>query len=314
VKHVVRESPTRVHIELTTHCNLRCVFCAHSDSQSSEHMPRDVSRIVMRDLLPSCEEVELQGTGEALLYPGFDRVLRTAANCGCVVNLITNGLLLTRRHIDMLMESRSQLVISVDGATARTYEWHRHGASFSVLLAKLKMWQEASLSASQLVPPPSLTLHMTLTAQNIHELCSVVLMASRFQADAVFVSIVRRARNREAIWRELRLDSRREEVHGELLGAQAEARELGIAFACSSLLPSGSGVRPLCPAPWEHVYIGASGDVYPCCQFQQSMGNCRSSPFSAIWQGEAFASLREEMASGVLPEECRQCVLPWALP
>lgn len=307
--------PKRVHVELTTYCNLRCVFCAHSQADGFSHIESEVVELLERVLIPNVDEIELQGTGESLLFPEFSRVLQACSDRDCGITLITNGTLLNAERMRELVTAGCQLVVSLDGAVPDTFEFHRRGARFGQVFANLLQWKSLRRLPSATSHTASLSLSITLTARNVSEVGAVVQLADRIGADAVFASVVRRSIAGEAMWRELCLDGRTEEVRAALQQGSAEARQAGIVFDSSSL-PFGDSVARdndvVCPAPWEHVYIGCGGDVFPCCQFRSSMGNCRRERFEEIWRGGRFTALRQEIERGKCPEECRRCVLPWS--
>lgn len=307
--------PKRVHVELTTHCNLRCVFCAQSCAKGCSHIRREVVELVEGVLIPHIDEIELQGTGESLLFPDFSRVLRACVARDCRITLITNGTLLNSERMRELVMAGCQLVVSLDGAVAETFEFHRCGAQFEQVLAHLLQWKALRRVPSATSHAASLSLSMTLTARNLSEVRAVVRLADRIGADAVFVSVVRRAIVDDAVWREVCLDGRAQEADEALQQGIVEARRLGIVFGSSSLPRDESraaGNTSECPAPWEHVYIGCEGDVFPCCQFRSSMGNCYRESFEAIWWGDRFAALRQQMERREYPHECTRCVLPWS--
>ena len=309
----VRKTPSRLHLELTTHCNLKCVFCSHTDFETVRHLPDLVASVVINDLLPNCLEIELQGTGESLMYPGFDAVISAARARGCLINLITNGHQLTGDRMKMLIQSGCQIVVSMDGGTSQIYEWHRRGGQYNNLLTNLKNWKHLSKVKFCSSHAASLIIHTTLTSKNINELIPIVQLSADLKVDGVFVSVIRRARSDDQIWRNISLEEHRDKVEQNLMLAEVEAHKLGIYFASSSPFGMGKATTPraLCPSPWSHAYISVDGDVYPCCQFKTPLGNCIDTPFQDIWRGSAFHALRSRMTKMDLPEECKNCVLPW---
>ena len=91
-------------IEITSRCNLRCVYCVHPKmSRAKEDMPETTfvqalgwaRRFVERG---SQHELNLAGIGESTLHPEFVRYVhlaREAVGPACTLVLATNGLLVT---------------------------------------------------------------------------------------------------------------------------------------------------------------------------------------------------------------------------
>jgi radical SAM protein with 4Fe4S-binding SPASM domain len=271
-----------------------------------------VADMLVRELLPQSREVELQGTGETLLYPGFDRILDAAAASGARINLITNGTLLTCRRLEQLASVGCHLVVSFDGANADSYEWHRRGARFDQVVANLSRWREVREDARSKGQEPSLTANMTLTAKNLTESGQAVSLFAGLEFDAVFFSVVRPSTIDAAVWESIRTDPHEDRVRAALAEAKTEAERCGITFGSSWHEQAKANEPGVCPAPWEHVYVAWNGDVFPCCQFRTSLGNCLERPFDEIWKGRAFAELRRAAVDGSMPPECAECVLPWA--
>jgi MoaA/NifB/PqqE/SkfB family radical SAM enzyme len=226
------------------------------------------------------------GRVQALLYPRFDEILAVAVDSGVRINLITNGTLLSSERLERLAAGGCQLVVSLDGASASSFEWHRPGASLQAVLSNLSAWPNARRRAEASGRQPSLTGHITLTSMNIEEAGDIVALMGKLEFDGVFVSIVRRSQMSDAMWTLLNLDTCRERVHTALLKCEEQAKKYAMSFDSSCEKPI-SVKRPesqMCCAPWEHVYIAWDGSVYPCCQFQSPLGNCIEESFSAIWQ------------------------------
>jgi radical SAM protein with 4Fe4S-binding SPASM domain len=149
---------------------------------------------------------------------------------------------------------------------------------------------------------------------NIEEVEDIVALMGRLAFDGVFISVVRRSQMSDDMWALLNLDACGEQVQSAMLNAKAQANKYGISFDSSGESPMSDKCFALrmCCAPWEHVYIGWDGSVYPCCQFQSSLGNCVEDSFTTIWHGAGFEDLRQQMLDGDLPVECRDCMLPWS--
>ena len=66
-----------------------------------------------------------------------------------------------------------------------------------------------------------------------------------------------------------------------------------------------------CILPWVHQYIGAQGDVKPCCIYQHKyeLGNLKKNSLEEIFNNEETKKLRLDMLNGVKRPECKECTL-----
>src|SRR5438045_1843936 len=120
--------PTYVQIEPVGQCNLRCQMCAIQFRQDGPpfgplaFMDYDLYTSLL-DQFADLEELQLQGLGEPMMHPRFFDMVRYAVGRGIQVSTNTNGTLLNARRAEQCVTSGlGELHISLDGATAETYE------------------------------------------------------------------------------------------------------------------------------------------------------------------------------------------------
>jgi MoaA/NifB/PqqE/SkfB family radical SAM enzyme len=135
---------------------------------------------------PALSRLHLQGLGEPLLNPHFFAMARHAAERGIEVSATSNGMLLDGRSAALCVESGlACLHVSIDGATAATYESIRKGASFARLRANLgHLFREKARVRSAL---PAVRMTVVLMRRNLRELPDLVSMAADLGMEEVFV-------------------------------------------------------------------------------------------------------------------------------
>lgn len=107
--------PLGVELEITTACNLRCRHCLQSD-YSSVFMSIEKARWIINQLSKAgVFEVSIIG-GEPFSHPQIEDIISAADGAGFAIGLTSNGLLITKKHIDLMagMENIS-MAISIDG-------------------------------------------------------------------------------------------------------------------------------------------------------------------------------------------------------
>ena len=93
--------PRRYVLVLTNLCNLRCTFCFQERKKRPDHMTTE-DWLKFIEQIPNNSRVTLTG-GEPLVYKDFDKIFQKC-NENKETNIITNGLLLTEKNIDLLLK------------------------------------------------------------------------------------------------------------------------------------------------------------------------------------------------------------------
>lgn len=100
------------HIDLTNHCNERCIHCYHTFDQydySKEMSFEDVCQLVDRLEELGVFSLVLSG-GEALLRKDIFDIMEYISNKGMMITLFTNGVLLTEETVQKLHQYRIKLI------------------------------------------------------------------------------------------------------------------------------------------------------------------------------------------------------------
>jgi len=79
-----------VQIEVTTHCNMACFYCA-GRTMPQRHMPKERFEAILARLPKRRLTVSLQGEGEPFLHPHFWDLAALVAAAGHIPFTITNG-------------------------------------------------------------------------------------------------------------------------------------------------------------------------------------------------------------------------------
>lgn len=118
-------APFTAGIELLPDCNFRCIHCYAASDRCSESKTMTTEEIYkMIDILVEHDCLELYFTGgECLSHKDFFDIYKYAKKKGILVSVLTNGSLISQKHIDLWLEYPPELVsISLYGASEETYE------------------------------------------------------------------------------------------------------------------------------------------------------------------------------------------------
>jgi radical SAM protein with 4Fe4S-binding SPASM domain len=323
-------------MDVVNQCNLRCVMChfsaeAYYRRKKHEISVEDFERIA-EQVFPLCAQVSLSIGTEPLLHSRIGELVAIAASYRIPwIYMHTNGLLLTERLIEQLIDARfNQLSISIDAATRDTYEKIRVGGQFEKLITNIRAVGQARLRRG--TATPHVCFNVVLMRSNITELPAIVQLAHDLGVSGVAAVHMMHFREamvdpeRESLRHHKDLCNRMLEEAGALAARLGMPTQLPERFATSSAAlgsvrtesrhrdlmylpredkrPSAPG----CPFPQHFVGIDADGSVFPCGWWhgETPMGNIRTESFEQIWT-TTYARLRAEHRNGVLRTICETC-------
>lgn len=333
--------PTELQVEVTSACNLRCAMCLVSYrapvNKITGAMPPELFGPLVESL-PRLRRLTLQGLGEPLLSPYLLDLVGHAKARGIVVGFNSNATLLSRRMADRLVGTGLDwLHVSLDGASAATFEGIRGGADFERVVSNLAGLVAAKRAAGSATP--WVRAVFVAMRRNVAELPDLVRLLARTGVDELRVQNlshtfsdtdpagryagIREFTAREALW---------SGVEGSTTGgpgADGEAAESAFAAARDAAGESGLALRlprlaprppararpgePGCTWPWDSAYVTSAGVVQPCCMVmgddRVALGRLDEQPFPEIWYGEPYREFRRRLFGTDPPEVCRGCAL-----
>lgn len=306
-----------VFMDQNNKCNLRCLMCGFSDPRVEKltryDMPSELFAKIAADVFPRANYLALSCLTEPFMTRDFlsrlDLVKRYAVP---VTEIITNGTLLNTRRIRKLIEIPiSRIGISLDGATARTYESIRIGAKFTEVLNNIRLLQEMKrLAGSDL---PALRLIHVLSEKNVHEFAGFLDLAESLGVSFIDVRTVipfTNARDQgtdeESFWTKVAecrqlLESWKQCTGVGDLGYLRPHREPGNLY-------DESGERRQCRVIFDNITIQFNGDVVPCMAWERPpLGNLATQTLDEILAGPALRAARREWAEKKPGVDCRYC-------
>src|SRR3954465_1614679 len=181
--------PDHLQLEVTSACNLRCRMCLVSyrppGNKADGAMPYDVFLRLLDDL-PTLRRLTLQGLGEPLLSPYLLDMVREAKRRGRTGGFKTNGTLLPRGAAAPLVAlGLDWLHVSLDGATAATFEGIRDGASFDRVATNLRGLHAAKRAAG--AERPWTRVVFVAMRRNVAELPALVRLLASWRVDELRV-------------------------------------------------------------------------------------------------------------------------------
>lgn len=319
--------PRELQVEVTGACNLRCHMCLVRYQPPLNRITGSMCLHTFRtllDALPGLERVTLQGLGEPLMAPDLMAMISEATERGIVVGFNTNGTLLTRDKAAELVDAGlGWLHVSVDGATAATYEAIRDRAGFDRVAANVAGLVDVMREKEAGTP----LLRVVFVAQrsNYRELPALVGLVAGWGVPELRVQNlshdfsdtdpsgayggIRRYTEGQALWGDAAADACRVFEEAALV-----AEELGVRLRLPEVEappPTRPAGTPGCDWPWRSAYVTHDAKVQPCCMIMGTdravLGDAERDDFATIWGNDAYRRFRRRLLGDDPPEVCRGC-------
>ena len=185
VKHV-----SKLRLAIDDSCNLRCPSCRNQLIFHKEGSPYRLG-IRLADKINSWlttnenpVQVHIGSDGDpfaSLVYRHFMKNTPRSANI--TYSLLTNGLMFKEFHhsIPHVINNMDELGVSIDGASAATYEKLRLGGKWHKIIEALECIAELKQKQNF-----QFHLHMVVQQDNWHEMESMLEMAHMYKVDRVY--------------------------------------------------------------------------------------------------------------------------------
>ncbi len=324
--------PKFLQIEPVGQCNLRCKMCSiqfRTDGPPNgppAFMKFEVFTQLL-DQFPDLEELQLQGLGEPMMHPRFFDMVEYAVGRGVSVGANTNATYLSALRAERCVSSGlGNLHISIDGATAETYNRIRVRAHFDRVITNVERLTATRRRLG--ADTPRVRMVVVAMRENLHEFPDLVRLASRLGIDAVFVqhlchdfgesSLPERYRPmRDFVDAETLTHVDPDEVARVFDDARRVADELGVDLRLPRVRPRahppGTPGPKRCDWPWRGAYVSYQGLAMPCCMVSTpdriQFGNMAERGVEPTWNGPEYQAFREALSSDEPPEVCRSCAI-----
>ena len=305
--------PIKLDIENVSRCNFRCTMCQVSDWPKMQRAA-DMSLADFRALLdgqPGLTEIKLQGMGEPLLAaePYFG-MIRHARSRSLWVRSTTNASLLhLKDNYKKLVDTDiCELQVSIDGATAPTYEAIRRGGKFKRVAANCEKLNAYARADGR----HRTRMWVVVQKGNFHEIDQFPELAARLGFARLTLSLDLNDWGQDR-WRQT---NDQVDMHRSFDLAQARAmvergRALGVDVSFW-FIDEKYDVRDktkLCPWPFERAYISSDMRVVPCCMISNpeisDLGDARE--LTAVWNSDTMRDFRRAHLEGRIPKICKSC-------
>lgn len=282
-------------IDLNDGCNLKCTMCGPRASlRDQKVLPLEDFRTKVAPVFARVADFQLGCACEPLMLPYLAEALGLMRHYMAPElrgQLITNGTLLKESTARLLLASGvlGKIRISIDGATAQTYEDIRKGARFNKVMENVARLCELRTQGGHDV---LVEFNYTVMRSNFQELPRLIMLASKMGVDSVTT-------HKLAPF-DLRFidETFKQAVTASLDEACAMAKVVGVAFQAPTYRTEAefSGwTRSVCEAPRDGFRLDPDGFLTPQCHAAQksgATGNLLRQSIEEILESENFRHYR----------------------
>src|SRR5215469_5758450 len=190
--HALRGAGLRhlvVRMDTINLCNLRCKMCYYSFDykRKKEQMDLALFSKIADQLFPKTRFLYLSCATEPLVNKEFADFVQLTGKYGVpFTSFCTNGQLMTEDVVRACIDANiSQIIFSIDGATAATYEEIRRGGKWERLIENLDLVASVKRGAGS--RKPAVRMNFTCMKTNIHELPAMADFAADRGAESLHV-------------------------------------------------------------------------------------------------------------------------------
>lgn len=282
-------NPTRVRLEASTFCQLKCPTCETATGELYETVPKGFLRFdhfkAFLDEAPQIRQIELSNFGEVFLNPQLSDIMRYADEKGVELRMANGANLNTVR--DDVLENTVKYKLrhircSIDGASQETYEQYRRRGNFDTVMANIRKINEWKAHYGS--PYPELTWQFVVFGHNEHE-----IQKARAMAEELGMAFL------------LKLNW--DEDHSPVKDKEMVRREMAHGAASRSEFKEqfGAGyMEHVCHQLWDEPQINFDGVVWGCCRnnWKAFDGNVFEEGYEAALNSDQMSYARAMLTRG----------------
>lgn len=296
----------RLAIELTTYCNLNCIWCYRHDPNYKHILNQELSFKKLKGIISKTKGkfrmVHLGGLGEPLLYSNLYKAIDLSKKIANQIKITTNGTLITKEKIDeMTKRGLTHIEISIDAFDSEE-NYKLRGSDLNKLVESVRYINDKGFLHIQInsvvanINYDSLknVVELFKECKNLHVLHFIPL----FTTEQLRSSGIKRISD--------------EDFKALLNKIQNDIEGYNLRW---KLIPSPYGVKMdpviemkkrinICFTCFEDPYISVKGELLPCGRQKIYGGVDAANGFEKAWNHPKLLEYRKNMLIGHYPALC----------
>lgn len=274
-----------MNLETVSGCNLRCTMCPIGTGdfkRKPEVMKDKLFKKIIDEAKGNIRYVWLHWFGEPLLDPKIGERIKYCEDAGIKTQVSTNATLLNKKKAKEILESGlDEIILSLDGATKRTYEKIRRRGDFEKTMKNVEEFLKMKKKLG--FKKPYAKVQAIRMDENEKEM-NLFINKWKDLADEVVIKPI-------VSWA----------GQVDVSKLSKEKRRKPKRYACFNL--------------WDQLTIGSNGKAGVCCyDFNAALvvGDLNKQSIAEVFNGKKLVSLRKMQAEGKYNyKPCKTCI-EWA--
>ena len=322
--------PHRYVLVLTNLCNLACSFCFQDRRKNPNRMFfEDWEKFI--DEVPNNSRITLTG-GEPLVFKEFDKLLKLCTH-KCETNIVSNGLLLDQKKIDLFLSEKNFKVLGISIDTIGNVNRDFKPGAWEKLVKSI---QDFKKQRDKVGHDCAIDIKTVVLEENIqdlfeiHKYCAEILESDTHSIQLLKGSEIQHSDlmfEHESINK--RYKAYKYEKFEELINQLNKIREYNFKFKKKAYLHPNiinlnsdtpitkekyfflnnedhdSSKFNTCLSPWTSLHVNVDGNVFPCMAVP--MGNAKKQSLKEIFFSEKFKNFRNAIRNKKTLNGCNRC-------
>ncbi len=307
-----KKSLRRISIVLTTHCNLKCVWCHREEEHviNSGYLSNKISSNKLKNFLPQLKGFDVLswgGLGEPLMNKDIYELSTLAAKYVPIVKTTSNGTTLTKKNVVKIKNSGlNYLEVSIDGFDSEANQKLR-GSDENIIIDNLyELCDQTDLP---------LQINSVVSEENYDSLFFAIEKLKDVK-NIVCIHAIPLFMTKHMMSLGIKTLSK-EKFQKLIIHWDNEIKKYNLKWELS---PNLSDVdfdpvvfmkkkHNICFTPFEDPTINVDGDIVPCSRLQHiGLSNVFDEGFEKAWNSEKMKNFRLEQLKGNYGNLCqREC-------
>ncbi len=308
--------PSRLELEVTTKCFLKCLKCEQTYWDEPQKDLTYEQFLHVMSQFPKLKTISLSGIGHNFQNPDFMKMVKYTTGKGIYTQFFDTLLLWDDEIIaDLVDNCVAKIWMSIDGVTPEVVEKLQRGSNFNKVVGNArKLMEEKKKKKSRF---PELGFTVVVTKDNVHQLADFIGLFESIVSDVqdvVFVQFIRLIPFEENEFLMPTYESLRKNRLLATEAAQKSPVKFRLNFEHFDYLIEENKLPIECCTAWIVPFLTVDGVVYPCCALTEgnmrslvdphAFGNVFEKDFKDIYNSSKFVKFREMLNNKQVPPLC----------
>ena len=302
--------PSSIMIELTNHCNIKCITCAreyaYGDAMAKGFLDFEKFKNIIDEIHPYVDAIGLTGLGETFLYKRIDEAVDyiKSKSKGIIISCSINAHLPKSIEIaEKLTNKIDTIQISIDGI-GEVYNEVRKTADYNFFLKNtLGILEKARESNTDIM------FNMVVLKENYHQMSDMLKLCDEIGVKYLNINpmnIVART-DLDNSYYDFYLSKEFKDEYFKTKKMASKYPNVELTFYDFESPASFKKCRFM----WNYFYITWDGFVPPCCAKpfpkEKHFGNVFEQPLIEILNTKDYQEFRQDWFDEKNPEFCDKC-------